>query len=410
MDISTAASVISIVAIAVGALSIGISSIMNYYGVFSISKQKELLQQSFNNVVAQLSSDNKSAQLSAAVLLRRFFRVKLTYHFFINKKKHPDDDTFLKVETINVISSLLRTLPTGVYQKTLADGLASCDNLERADLQNTNLQNAYIGNDTHTISLAHVDLFMANLSKALIKNVNAQGAYMPDAILTDARIKNSDFSGADFRGADLTNCYFDKVHLLGADFTDAVNVPQEIASDLKNGKYTKEDVVSTNKAQREKVIFFSMSGSLTYDEAALIDTYKKFLRTLGYTPDDYKRDTYPKFGQLTSVKARIERCAGMIVFGSKQIFVKDGVFRPNLEDEDVWKNRWLSTAWNEIEVGMAIMRGIPILLVKSTELSTGIFDSCLNEVMVSTASGTTNATNLEEDDAIKAWLSNLRSI
>lgn len=36
-------------------------------------------------------------------------------------------------------------VPTGVFQKTLADGLAYGHDLSKADLQKTNLQDAYIG-------------------------------------------------------------------------------------------------------------------------------------------------------------------------------------------------------------------------------------------------------------------------
>lgn len=36
---------------------------------------------------------------------------------------------YLQTESINVIASMLKVLPTGVFQKTLADGLAYAVNL-----------------------------------------------------------------------------------------------------------------------------------------------------------------------------------------------------------------------------------------------------------------------------------------
>mgnify|MGYP003300398159 FL=1 len=65
-------------------------------------KDREEYLRSFDTVVAQLSSDKKASQLSAAILMR--------------------------------------TLPTGVFQKTLGDGLAYAGDLSGADLQRTNLQ------------------------------------------------------------------------------------------------------------------------------------------------------------------------------------------------------------------------------------------------------------------------------
>ena len=67
----------------------------------------------------------------------------------------------------------MRTVPIGIYQKTLADGLAFAGDLTNADLQRTNLQNARIENKTEKVILDKADLFMSNLSYALIKNVKA---------------------------------------------------------------------------------------------------------------------------------------------------------------------------------------------------------------------------------------------
>ncbi len=200
---------ISVIAIIVGGLIVAIPSIMNYKGWISVSKQQEQYQQSFDKTIEQLSSDKYTAQLSAAVLLRRFFKVKLNYHFLINKKNINENDAFfLRAETINVIASLLRTLPTGVYQKTLADGLSSCNDLSCADLQNANLQNAFLSSDSYRINMSKTDLFCANLTKALVTKIDGQGCYFRNSILCNTRFKDCNFSNASFQGADLTNAYF----------------------------------------------------------------------------------------------------------------------------------------------------------------------------------------------------------
>ena len=55
------------------------------------------------------------------------------------------DPVPFRQETINVISSMLKIHPTGIYQKTLGDGLAYAGNLNYADLQRTNMQDLYLG-------------------------------------------------------------------------------------------------------------------------------------------------------------------------------------------------------------------------------------------------------------------------
>lgn len=96
------------------------------------NQKRQDTQEQFNLVVDQLSKDNETSQLSAAIILRRFFDTII------------DKDRFRK-ETINVISSMLKIHPTGIYQKTLGDGLAYAINLKYADLQRTNMQDLYLG-------------------------------------------------------------------------------------------------------------------------------------------------------------------------------------------------------------------------------------------------------------------------
>lgn len=412
--VGTIIAIFSFVAVVVGGLIVAVPSIMNYKGWLSISKQQSQYQQSFDKIIEQLSSDKITAQLSAAVLLRRFFKVEFNYHLFNKNSKSKDTDAyFLRKETINVISSLLKTLPTSVYQKTLADGLASCQNLADADLQNANLQNAYIGNKSYRINLSNADFYCANLSKALITDIDGQECYFKDSILCGTRFKNCDFTKASFQGADLTNAYFEDVTLTDADFNDAYNIPPIIAVNLKKGIYKGTDKISTPEVLASKRIFFSMSGSLCNEEAHLTKVYKEYLEKRGYQVESYKRDHYPHFGQLTAVKAKIEKCIGMVVFGSKQILIKDGVFRPNLSEETIWHNEWLSTSWNEIEVGMGVMLGIPILLVSNNELKTGIFDNCISEILLDKTSLKTDFNdlrNFEKDESFMSWLSKLPSI
>lgn len=96
------------------------------------NQKRQDTQEQFNRVVEQLSKDNETAQLSAAIILRRFFNA------IIDKER-------FRQETINVISSMLKIHPTGIYQKTLGDGLAYAGNLNYADLQRTNMQDLYLG-------------------------------------------------------------------------------------------------------------------------------------------------------------------------------------------------------------------------------------------------------------------------
>ena len=212
--------VLGIVTVAIGA---SVTSIIKWIGIKSDRTLREEYLKSFEQVIVNLSSDNPSSQLTAAILLRRFF--------LIDEIRTGKD--FLKDETINVISSLLRTLPSSVFQKTIGDGLAYAKDLSRADLQKTNLQDVCLEGKTEKLILKNCDLFMSDLSYALVKNIEAEGAYFYHSILLKTTFKKANLKNADFRNADLTKCKFDNVELYMANFTNATNIPKEVEDGLE---------------------------------------------------------------------------------------------------------------------------------------------------------------------------------
>lgn len=374
-----------------------------YYLATLKKTRRESLKVSFDRTVDQLSSNSKSSQLSAAVLLRRFLGTKVA-------RKYP----YLEKETINVISSLAKTLPTNVFQKTLVDGLAYASDLSLCDLQKTNLQDALIDNKKRPVLMNETDLFLSDLSYANIKGVTGHGIIFYRAILFCARIKNCDFTNANFRGADLTGVAFKDCILNGADFTDALNVPPSIKKELQNGVFPvkkdkkKQDVKITAKHEsNEKTVFFSMPGKLTKEDELLTKDIKTTLEGKGYKVIYYKRDQYPNFGQFNQVRESIAHSSAMVAFGLKQLNIEKASYRPGTEEERSWDGKWLSTPWSEIEVGMGLMKGMPILLVCDPAIDNGVFDSGLSECFVATIYTTEDCKKLEQNEKFIEWLSKI---
>lgn len=376
----------------VAALIYGISKgVLNF-----IYQRKNERQAQFDSIVSHLTSDSKTVQLSSAILLRRF--IKKT-----SRKWHNN----LHSETINVISSLSRVLPTGIFQKTLVDGLAYARDISGYDLQKTNLQDVYLGVKQKTIKLNSTDLYLADLSYALIENVIGYNIVFYRAILMGAKIKNCNFTNGNFRDADLTNVVFKNVILKNSDFTGAYNIPQEIQKYLENGIYTKTEPVTTRSWTNGKIIFFSMPGKLSKKDEILTSDFKKLLEKKGYEVIYYTRDLYPSYGQFNKVRQSISRSSGMIAFGLKQINIERAVYRPDSSESEIWENKWLSTPWSEIEIGMGLMKGLPILLVCDPEINSGAFDNCLSECFVSTVSLNEDCRTLEQNKQFDEWLSKL---
>lgn len=385
------------------------------------NQKRQDTQEQFNKVVEQLSKDNETSQLSAAIILRRFFNT------IIDKNR-------FRMETINVISSMLKIHPTGIYQKTLGDGLAYAINLNYADLQRTNMQDLYLGkknekddakekkgiepksnnDDSWKITMDFTDMYGANLSYALVENVVGFGTVFNSAILHHTNIKNCTFRKADFKYADLTNVYFEDVKLEGSNFKGAVGIPEEMIEHLEwTDKGTKDEAYIYKDANRfsmdktkkrgggHKKVFFSMPGTLTASEEALTIFYQKILEGRGIEAVIYRRDHYPKDSQLTKVKESILQSNAMIAFGLKQIEIKSGRLKPDVEEFD--ENLWLPTPWNEIEVGMGVMANLPILLVRDDKIEIGVFDKVISEFKIKSLSSATPLANIEKNEEFVKW-------
>jgi uncharacterized protein YjbI with pentapeptide repeats len=384
--------VFTVVAI-IGAVVYGVLHFISEYKDFKSSSQRRAeYMSSFDKIVTQLSSDAPPSQLSAAILLRRFFSVKLD-----------DKSNFLKTETVNVISSILRTVPPGVYQKTLGDSLAYAIDLSGADLQKTNLQDIYIGNKKSEIILQKTDFFMADLSYALIDGVQGQEAILYHAILFDTQIKNSNFENANFSYTDLTNTKFENVRLKGANFSHALNIPIEIQSHLENGKYKDSEAVTTQPTSNDKTIFFSIPGCMTKEQELLTKEYKRILEAKRFKVIYYYRDIYPGFGQYNRVRQSILKSDALIAFGFKQISIEKGVYRPNTSEKEELNNRWMPTPWNELEIGMGLMKGLPILLIKDVGIESGAFNNNLRECFTASISADYDLRQIDSNEIFTKW-------
>lgn len=60
----------------------------------------------------------------------------------------------------------------------------------------------------------------------------------------------------------------------------------------------------------------------------------------------------------------------------------DGVYRYNTEDSRVVKNEFVSTPWNHIEVGMAVVHNIPVLLLVDEGIDDGAFHGNINDELL----------------------------
>jgi len=386
---------------AITALVAGLLGILRYFQYKTRRDKIVQVREAFASVVKSLSSEVEVERMAGAILLRRFL----------------DRKTEVGVagipywrEAINVAAAILRGQATGNFQKLLADGLAFAHSLERADLQKTNLQFAYLGErkigsvkksrvaslgpwlkrenaeGTVTTDLSYADLYRADLSMASLKKAKARGAVFYQARMHNTVLTGADLRDANFFEADLKGARFGGARLAGAKFECARNVPPALASKLDDKGVYKDEAAfelppSTSGSSPIRV-FISKPGYLSYQQQQYMASVLTKLESEGITLQTLERPDYPNFGVFAEVQRLMSDCAGTVIFGFKQLEVRDGVWRLGTPEEEEVKAKWYSTPWNQIEAGWAVMLGLPMLVICERGVAGGIFDAPSGEHQV----------------------------
>jgi uncharacterized protein YjbI with pentapeptide repeats len=349
-------------------------AILQYFKLTTHREKVAAVRKSFEGVVASLASENEVDRLAGAILLRRFFDPTTE----VTTK-----DTPYAAETINVIAAILRGQPSGNFQKLLADGLAFAPSLQRADLQRTNLHNAYLGSrGQQQVDLSYADFYRADLSGASFKGANASGAFFYQTRMTDAVLRNTDLRGANFFEADLYGVNFDGAKLAGATFEGARNVPSDLKPHLEGHCWNGPEVfkVSARVVRAETpVIYVSKPGCLDERQEKIVGLVCGWIYASGLRTEVLERVDYPATGALGEVRRRMSGCKGAAVFGFGEFKISEGLWRPGTADEAKVRDQASSTPWCELEAGMAVMVDLPLLLVADPALTKGVFDPLLVE-------------------------------
>lgn len=202
--------------------------ILKYFDYRSKRDVRAAVGASFASTVDRFASDNETVRMTGAVLVRRFFNEKT--------EQGAAGTPYIK-EAIEVIAGMLRAEKSPVIRKVLADSLHYAKDLRGADLQNCDLQNAYIGRkvgEKQRMDLSGADLFKSDCTGASFRDAIAVGTVFYHATLEHTVLIGADCQDADFREAKLSGCKFSGAKIGGAKFSGAQDIPTEVANLLNN--------------------------------------------------------------------------------------------------------------------------------------------------------------------------------
>ncbi len=264
-------------------------AVFQYFNISTRRDKAAAARKSFDAVTTSLASEKEVDRLAGAILLRRFFDPT---------SEVSNKDTPYATEAVNVIAAILRDQPTGNFQKLLADGLAFAPSLYGADLQKTNLNNAYLGaRDARKVDLRKADFFDANLTEASLKESNAREAVFYKARLTNAVLRNADLRKANFVEADLCGANFVGAKLGGANFKGARNLPPEFKAHLKDDRWRGPKVFSPSSPKGAAVssvsVYVSKPGCLDARQKEIVELIKTWLAANGLETVTTERSRIP---------------------------------------------------------------------------------------------------------------------
>ena len=299
-----------------------------------------------------------------------------------------------------MVAAVLRGQPSGDFQKTLADSLAFAGTLEGADLQRTNLRMAFLGPARGAnadrgvwspLNLSKADLFRADLSHASLRDAHASGtifveARMEGTVLRGADLRGANFRNASMRGADLRGACLRGAQFDGADLSGAKVDEADLRAGLFRRARVQPDAPDAACRPLAPVVFLSKPGVVSEAQRRWLVMAEGLISDAGFALSKLDPEDYPSSGALAEVARRIRACHGAIVLGLPDIEVQKGAWRPDTPASGNLDRRWLATPWSHVEAGMAIGLGLPVLLLADDDIRDGVFAPAIEGEQVWAAS------------------------
>lgn len=350
----------------------------------------------FDKCSSDLYSENETAQITSAILLRSF----LKYRSY-------------REDALNLISALLRVLPNGNLQKTLGDGLSFVTYADGQDFQGANLSKVSIksskrvryeisGKKKYNVRsrFRKADFYRADISECSICSINFDKAVFMDTILTNTSFHNCSFRNANFKDADVSGTRFYACDLTGANFSTSrhrkdamvITAEKERATELdkfplslyldRNGIVQKErqSVVIYPERDFTANVFLSHLGMMDSKQQLAYRNLKNWMeKTYHISFDEIRREDYRTSGQLKMVNDRLAQCCGVVIMAFSHLKVESGSIHDS-QSEAITniKNESFPSPWLQIETAFARAEGLPCLVIVQKGVNcNGIFDKAL---------------------------------
>ncbi len=118
-------------------------------------------------------------------------------------------------------------------------------------------------------------------------------------------------------------------------------------------------------------VFLCEPSGLSRGQRTLSDRWHERLFGFGFDVDQLRSESY-ELNPWPGLKKHVEAAHGVVVLGFRQLCVTSGTWRSGTRDEAEVVSSWTSP-WLQLEAGLALAAGLPVLLAPETGVAEGIF-------------------------------------
>lgn len=156
-----------------------------------------------------------------------------------------------------------------------------------------------------------------------------------------------------------------------------------------------------------KKIFVCSQGCMSIKQKVIYDYVLSQLKSCEQKiiVEILSRDKYQYFGITTELKRNIQTSDGVIVFGFSDIFIQEGVFRAETNEEKKIEAADYMSPWIHTEIGIAIGSSKPIFLIHEEAIQDGVSEDTINEFNITKIYTNTIETNF--DIHLNKWLQSI---
>jgi len=151
------------------------------------------------------------------------------------------------------------------------------------------------------------------------------------------------------------------------------------------------------------VVFLSRPSALASTQRELADHWVRWLTTHGFQIEELCREQY-RADAWMPLQNLFRRVDGVLVLGFAQLSTTHGALRPGTAEEVTGVATWTSP-WMQIETGMALMAGLPVLVVPEDGVTEGVF---ARSKWTGTLFGT-SMSSYHRTDTANDWLAMIRA-